>query len=858
MGSFTVGHYVQRKAKRARDGQARVARCKTWRIVDDGNALATRSESPAQEQPGAVVSEVKVEPRQSEGLTSFLPCKLDTITNAGLLLKPTAMTNNFSFLDPTTAHELDIPTAPDHFNRTQPSDINMTSLNKQGRKRIKYKEPPVLEATTNEDAQSSRPHLSPLNDPPNTNTHSTTHDLPVPLTACITSPLETTPDGIESATSPVPCPSGPAASEREHQQTSTPIAAEMGGNNKPRGLKKKQLHPLTEDEQDLVFKGRSVGRSNVTNDSWRWDPALGALVSKTSGASYQPTPSSKTSPQKPVATSEPDAASVGSNKLDNSVWAKKTSAKATKEREDWASANNNNGWDDQHGKTTAATGGWDTGHPHYPSTARLKAEASNSKDQARISLKPFNQNGRFRSSRESPWIKGSLIPKGDPNRHKVRWSSSESSSFNSDRASSGWGTRRKRSDHDVDLADWAGGLGPASIDWDSRSKFRDHQSAAKIESWLDQNLIALEEVKATDLTNDDSAYPFATTQSEEHVVALKDQGDVAPRYWFVAHLDGKSAKFFWLEHIDPQGDDVKPSDEEDLQGATPWWDNYVDSKHSMLKLLEQPEEMGVNPDEENAEQRRARENDEGAANAGESRKAAEKAKRGTYRKRALAKREKAHKLSGTYDSSSPNAIKPGLNMFLRPAAKEDMVQLRDIYNRYIDNAFVVPETDRLTETDMRERWQAIRKANLPFIVACQRGELIKARNKRFNGGEDMIMTDKVVGFACAADWSDGTCIYRPTVKLEVFVHMEQYMKHIGSCLVDKMMSLLDPQFIERGGYDVGELERGDRVVSNVLVRYSYEAKKTDKLKWVSKWLKTRYGFEQVADLQGVAQKFDEQ
>jgi L-amino acid N-acyltransferase YncA len=197
-------------------------------------------------------------------------------------------------------------------------------------------------------------------------------------------------------------------------------------------------------------------------------------------------------------------------------------------------------------------------------------------------------------------------------------------------------------------------------------------------------------------------------------------------------------------------------------------------------------------------------------------------------------------------------------MFLRPAAKEDMVQLRDIYNRYIDNAFVVPETDRLTETDMLERWQAIRKANLPFIVACQRGELIKARNKRFNGGEDMIMPDKVVGFACAADWSDGTCIYRPTVKLEVFVHMEQYMKHIGSCLADKMMSLLDPQFIERGGYYAEELERGDRVVSNVLVRYSYEAKKTDKLKWVSKWLKTRYGFEQVADLQGVAQKFDEQ
>ena len=861
MGSFNVGRCVQRERKRTRDGQARAARCKTWQIVDDGNVLATRSKSPAQDEPVAVVSEVKVEPRrEGEGLTSFLPCELDTMKNTGLLLKPTTTANTFSVLDSTTAHRLYIHTAPDHFNRTKPGKINMTSLNKQGRKRIKYKDPPVLEATTiatpiSEGAQSSRPHLSPLNEPSHTDTHSITHDLPTPLTACITSPLDIVSDAIESAISLVPYSTSSAASEHEHQQTRTPIAADMGGSQKPQGRKKKQLHPLTEDDQDFVFKGRSIGRTNVANDSWRWDPALGALVSNTSGASYQPAPPSKTSLQKPVAPSKPDAASASSTKLKSYVWVKGTSKKAATQREERASIIDKNDWNDQLDKTTTATGGWDTGHPPYRSKARLNAEALNSKDQTRTSTKPFNQNGRLRKPRESPWIKESLIPKGDPNRHKVKWSTSENSSFELNRASSGWGTRKKRDQHDhvAELADWAGGIGPASIDWDSRSKFRDPQSAAKIENWLDQNLIALEQV-----TNKDSAYPFATTQSEEHIVAFKDQGDIAPRYWFVAHLDGKSAKFFWLEHIDPQGDDVKPSDEEDLQGATPWWDNYVDNEHTMLKPLEHPEEVGIDPDDENAEQRRARENDKGAANAGESRKAAEKAKRETQRKRALAKREKAHKLSATYDSSLPNAIKPGLNMFLRPAAKEDMVQLRDIYNRNIENAFVVPETNRLTETDMLERWQAIRKANLPFIVACQRGELIKARNKSFNGGEDMSMPDKVVGFAYAADWGDGTCIYRPTVKLEVFVHMEQYMKHIGSCLADKMMSLLDPQFIERGGYDAGDLERGGRVVSNVMVRYSYEAKKTDKLKWVSKWLKTRFGFEQVADLQGVAQKFDEQ
>jgi hypothetical protein len=86
------------------------------------------------------------------------------------------------------------------------------------------------------------------------------------------------------------------------------------------------------------------------------------------------------------------------------------------------------------------------------------------------------------------------------------------------------------------------------------------------------------------------------------------------------------------------------------------------------------------------------------------------------------------------------------------------------------------------------------------------------------------------------------------------------MKNIGSCLVDKMMGLLDPSFMGRGGYEtVGEELDGigpSKVVSNVMIRYSYEAQSTAKLAWVSAWLNRRFGFEKVADLQGVAQKFD--
>ena len=50
--------------------------------------------------------------------------------------------------------------------------------------------------------------------------------------------------------------------------------------------------------------------------------------------------------------------------------------------------------------------------------------------------------------------------------------------------------------------------------------------------------------------------------------------------------------------------------------------------------------------------------------------------------------------------------------------------------------------------------------------------------------------------------------------------------------------------------------RASKVVSNVMIRYSYDAQNTEKLAWVSNWLNRRCGFEMVADLQGVAQKFD--
>jgi L-amino acid N-acyltransferase YncA len=880
--TFGPDEEVPRRTRSLQYEQARVLSCKTWsfRVLDDRcepDDESTSESSPHMHQ--FAIDEVKPSHQDS---TSLLPGlgkeQSTTITGGGVLSTHTHMTNPAS-LDHDHNHTkientLDTTTSQDDIKTEQTSETTMAPVKP---KRIKYKEPalvlssPEAPSATEESIASPASQHVPIKSSPSAEPSPMESSSPPPThndiditPACTTERETSTEVTPEAAKALVPYSS--TSEESDHKpQPSRDSAVEMA--KKKRGARGGKKQITAGDDQEVVFKGRrSVEPSNATNDSWRRDQTLGALVSNNSGESHRPALASKSSNQKMGSTPKKSAVSTSHDrsKPKDSLWAREpTTAAPDEQQNDWKVPGND---------------GWDTEHPPLPSKNRANNTSEHAqKDQSRAPSRPFNHNGRVRvdekrkKPRESPWIKDSLIPKGDPNRHKARWSSpsGQSSSFDSDRASSGWGTRKKhgQNNNGADLADWAGGLGPASIDWDSRSQFRDHQSTAKIEVWLNSTCAALEHVEQIKLTNGGNTFSFTMAPSGTRELVEREQGDIAPRYWFLPDLDGKSAKSFWLDHIDFRKHDVLEVDEGDLKNAKPWWDSYLDDSHSMLKPLVHPEISGNDPDETEKE-RLARENDNGGANASENHKATEKAKRDAQRKRTLAKRERAHKFSGMHNlnqspsSVNANAIKPGLNVFLRSATREDMVRLRDIYNRYVDNAFVVPKTERLTEGDMLERWKAINSSKLPFLVACERGEVIRARNKKFNGGEDVAMPDKVVGFACAGDWSDGRCIYRPTVKLEVFVHMEQYMKHIGSCLADKMMGLLDPGFVERGGYGtVGEeLEaiEPSRAISNVLVHYSYEANKTDKLLWTSKWLKKRFGFEQVADLKGIGQKFDEQ
>lgn len=851
-------------------------------------ALAQGSDTPTEEldnQPSSEVvamesflvpassehDEVECTPRhidQSEGheLTSFLSD--DTKRQSGIqpvtiaydrLLS--AHTNIADLAEPnyTTNNQiLNNAKSDSHHASRQATALNMAPPTAQRPRRVKYKEStinPVLHEQDEQDEQvqpdqlasDSRPlpHMI-ISTPPSASPATTTtlgrKDITLPEQG--SKPAKT----AEAQKAPKSDSSSSQPSDQQSSSPNTDSTVDMRDRNHRRHKQAPQVP--TEENQELLFHGRRAGNlSNATTSTKRYGSSNGAPTIKADGETDRPALAAKSTnqttsnnPGKPDAMSKPHSSTTG-----QTSWRPKpVKSHPIHESEQKPPANN-----------------WDTGHPPLPNNVRLNGGSPS---------KPHNYNGRVRTDRrngrkprESPWIKDSLISKGDPKRHQARWSSPsrESSSPDSGRASSGWGTRRKRENDGAALGDWSGGLAPAAIDWDSRAPFKDHQTEVRIDNWLATVSSTLAHVAQVSFTDGAKAFSFSTTSSGERELIPQEMGDVAPRYWAPTHMEGNIIAVFWNNHISIESS-LKMLDDGDLDHVKPWWQRYVDAKSCMLQEYKQPWIAGNDPDE-TAEERLAREFDTGGMTASVNRKAAERAKRDAERKRKLARVAKAYKASGVHApsvaSATPNGIKPGLNLFLRSATKADMIPLRDIYNRYIDNTFAVPETSRRTESDMLNRLQAARDVKLPFIVACQRGEVVKARNKKHNGGEDMVMSDRVVGFAYATDWIDEEdSIYRTTVQMEVFVDMDHYMKKIGSCLADKLMFLLEPCFLERGGYEtVGDELDGigaSKVVSNVMIRYSYEAQNAEKLAWVSGWLDRRLGFQKVADLQGVAQKFD--
>ena len=195
-----------------------------------------------------------------------------------------------------------------------------------------------------------------------------------------------------------------------------------------------------------------------------------------------------------------------------------------------------------------------------------------------------------------------------------------------------------------------------------------------------------------------------------------------------------------------------------------------------------------------------------------------------------------------------------MKLYIRSAKPADFRGICDIFNHYVQHSVSTPKIAPLTERKMEVLHKEIVRNKLPFLVACKPGEIIKSKT----GRETINLPEMVIGFAYADDYNDMLGMYRFTVEAEVWVHKDYYMKGIGKCLVDKLMGMLDADYIERGGYDIDDEElegrAPSRTIQNIIINLSYDADRPARLEWVGNWLTNWIGFKQSGDLKGVGFK----
>lgn len=94
----------------------------------------------------------------------------------------------------------------------------------------------------------------------------------------------------------------------------------------------------------------------------------------------------------------------------------------------------------------------------------------------------------------------------------------------------------------------------------------------------------------------------------------------------------------------------------------------------------------------------------------------------------------------------------------------------------------------------------------------------------------------------------------------MFVKASMLRKGVGRCLLDRILSVLDPCYCVRGGYDFrGDEFRygpgGKRVVGSIIVNIPYDTKDKSRAMWMQNWL-SQWEFEQAGELFDIGRKLN--
>jgi L-amino acid N-acyltransferase YncA len=188
---------------------------------------------------------------------------------------------------------------------------------------------------------------------------------------------------------------------------------------------------------------------------------------------------------------------------------------------------------------------------------------------------------------------------------------------------------------------------------------------------------------------------------------------------------------------------------------------------------------------------------------------------------------------------------------MRYASLSDMAACVDIYNAYVTDTIVVPELQPVSEETFRSCYEAVRAAQRPFIVAFQK---VKIR------GAKPAVEERVIGFAMLKDYGEADSVYSHTVELRVFVMKKKQGKGVGQALLQKLLSLVDPELPAGNAFrfvisDDHPGWAGQRMIAQILCCIPYRAHNPSKVKWLTAWL-GKNGFKEAGHLLEVAFKFN--
>lgn len=199
--------------------------------------------------------------------------------------------------------------------------------------------------------------------------------------------------------------------------------------------------------------------------------------------------------------------------------------------------------------------------------------------------------------------------------------------------------------------------------------------------------------------------------------------------------------------------------------------------------------------------------------------------------RALQRERKLHQLE--LERNHPN--KPIADIYIRPAEEKDLGAMAEIFNWYVKNTAATAEIQPKNIAMMREVMQETREEGFDIYVAVQRSGRSGA-----NGHNHRVGAEPICGFIYANDVNGQhhSFIYAA----EIFVYASHDHPHvgIGRCLFDRMMDLLDLNYVPKGGCEWrGEQLLTRREIKKIQVNIPYWDKVAadyEELQWKGNWL----------------------